>query len=478
MTASERKAQTASALPGGLPALAFSPLHRPINDRQSQITSDRYAQVLSAINAKQAALDQARGHAGIIDPGAGQVDERQGLTSVPGLLRRTAFGPADAGVAHGREPPAAGLRPLPAKGERAAIEVTRGDWEQAHDFADRLTEVRRAITELKVGPHGERLVSGLNNRRAEVVGLDQPLVSIREALSRHQFAAASPIGSNARLYGQAGKGDASMLWYDHLSRPIAGRVGKRRKRVPVTEAVSEAKRTNARDTESLPADLRRLPRSIVLGHELIHTFRSAHGMAVKPPREMRKVADDRKSEFTDSLRDLTTGNTEHEVMNSLAQHARLREEFETVGLVPVPKGYLQHPTENSLRREYHRNLTGEQMDTLEPGDHRLRVGYTAAAATGPRPTLRGPARRLHYGGVTPSAEDARLKKLHAQHGQATVEDIRQAVEGSAGEIRATPRPPRTAAEAAAARQSRAAEETARLAAEALAKRRAAEQSLF
>jgi Effector protein len=231
--------------------------------------------------------------------------------------------------------------------------------EKGHQFADRIARVRRVVADLKSGPLGESLVTGIQSRadqsRRPTAYQKKKTRELWEEKADHlrhvsiyapQSGAswsernfARPIEDNKALRsgGQAGRGTGTDITFDDNVYNVLHDSGTGR--VPVLRddpGPLLRRATNARvirpNKNALPPGLRNLPPAVILGHELVHAYRAAHGIGL-----MNRTVD------------ATVSEDEREVR-------RLQEEFETVGLLSPDSKQSSHPTENDLRREHNERV--------------------------------------------------------------------------------------------------------------------------
>jgi len=221
---------------------------------------------------------------------------------------RQALRPADYGVVH---PQLSGIR------------TRRGVGQSAAEYYEHMVDTRRSINTLMRAPVGEQMLRDINARTAAVnPGLHgtarNPLTAVDIHSGRHEVPDSqmsqrprldpmNPIASAQRAFrydGLAGAGQASRVNYNEMA-PSANRF-------------------------------------VSLGHEMVHAWRAAHGVGVSAPQVAPRRGDPLLNPPTDPI-----------VGNVVAHTTHMREEFETVGLLPTPNLPLA-PTENRLRAEHAR----------------------------------------------------------------------------------------------------------------------------
>jgi hypothetical protein len=218
--------------------------------------------------------------------------------------------------------------------EYRGIRVRRDDGQSPEHYTDLLRDARASVSRLDEQAIGHRLLTGLQSRTQAVnqghVGNERTnpatVVDIHSGRGLHPDSANShrvrhnntyqDIQRGYRYDGKSGAGIASRVNYDE-SRP-------------------------------------RPDRFISLGHELIHSYRAAHGQMVSPP----EVGPQRGHK-------LLNPPTDPVVKQVIGQHAHLQEEFETVGLSPTPRS-PNPPTERGLRAE-HLYKPRDDYSGLRPG---------------------------------------------------------------------------------------------------------------
>jgi hypothetical protein len=216
--------------------------------------------------------------------------------------------PADYGVVH---PNLQGIR------------TRRDNLQSGHQFADFTSDVRHSTGALMSQPNGHRLLTELNGR------------------------------TNAVNPGQTGT----------LNKPltVADVYSGRNERIPNANAprhdgtyggIQQAYRYDGKPGSGLPSTLkyddrfdaqRPGTRFNSLGHESVHAWRNAHGIAVSP------------LEVSPRRNDPLLQNNDPIVGKVIGHHSHMQEEFETVGIKPTPHtpnrdGWT--PNENQIRREH------------------------------------------------------------------------------------------------------------------------------
>ncbi|MBX2809074.1 MAG: type III secretion system effector protein [Cellvibrionaceae bacterium] len=200
------------------------------------------------------------------------------------------------------------------------IRARRAPGQTAADYYDHMLDTRRSMNTLTSQPVGRHLVQQLNNR-GTFLDPGAPhnehhnpytfvdIFANNANTARPRLDPMNPIGSAQQAYrynGVAGVGQGSRVGYN-------------------------ANQASAN-------------RFIGLGHELVHAYRNAHGIGVSPP--------DVSPRRNDAVLATPIGGG-HTVNTVVGQHARLKEEFETVGIQATP-GHPGIPTENGLRAEHGR----------------------------------------------------------------------------------------------------------------------------
>ncbi|WNG46655.1 hypothetical protein F0U60_22975 [Archangium minus] len=217
--------------------------------------------------------------------------------------------PADYGVVH---PDLQGIR-------------TRRDSGQAgHQFADFTGDVRHSTSALMSQPNGNRLLTELNGRTQAVnpgqVGtLRNPLTVADISSGRDRVEM-----SNSNSPRHDGTYGSIQQAYRYDGVPNAG--------LPSNIKYDErfdAQRPGARFNS--------------LGHESVHAWRNANGLAVSP----LQVSPRRNDPFLQ--------NNDPIVGKVIGRHSHMQEEFETVGMKPTPHtpnrdGWA--PNENMIRQEH------------------------------------------------------------------------------------------------------------------------------
>jgi hypothetical protein len=288
-----------------LPRIAFGsiPVDEPaaVVQRQKNKKKSLRARVREKLAASQALSAREKRFAPIRPPAPSPVRPTiEQLAAGRANLKR-----ADYGVAH---PDLRGIR------------VRRDAGQSAEHYTDLLTDTRASISRLAEKPVGQQLLTGLNARTQQVhpgqVGNDRtnPLtvVDIRSGRGLAPDSAMSHIVRHNNTYSDAQRG------YRYDGKSGAG----------------IASRVNYDESRARP------DRFISLGHELVHAYRAAHGNAVSAP-EISPQRDHR----------LLKAPTDPVVRQVIGQHAHLREEFETVGLLPTPR-VANPPTEAGIRAEH------------------------------------------------------------------------------------------------------------------------------
>jgi hypothetical protein len=200
------------------------------------------------------------------------------------------------------------------------IRVRRAAGQSAASYYDHMLDTRRSMNKLMSQPTGQHLVKQINTRgayldpgqRRNEQANPYSFVDIFQGdrnAARPKLDAMDPIGSAQKAYrydGVASEGTGSRVTYN-----------------------SNQASAN---------------RFIGLGHELVHAYRNAHGIAVSAP----DVSPKRNEPVLSTP--IGGGNTVNTVVG---QHSLLKEEFETVGIQPTP-GHPVIPTENGLRAEHGR----------------------------------------------------------------------------------------------------------------------------
>ncbi|PTL76613.1 M91 family zinc metallopeptidase [Vitiosangium sp. GDMCC 1.1324] len=227
--------------------------------------------------------------------------------------------PTDYGVVH---PDLQGIR-------------TRRDSGQAgHQFADFTSDVRHSTGALMSQPNGNRLMTELNGRTQAVnpglVGTQNKPLTVADVYSGRN---ASIPNANAPRYDGTYAGIQKAYRYD--GTPGAG--------LPSTLKYDE------RFNEQNPG-----ARFNSLGHESVHAWRNANGVAVSP------------LEVSPRRNDPLIQNNPPIVGQVIGHRAHMQEEFETVGMKPTPHtpnrdGWA--PNENLIRQEHglplRNNYSGE-----------------------------------------------------------------------------------------------------------------------
>jgi len=213
---------------------------------------------------------------------------------------------------------------------------TKRDADQSPElFTDHLQDVRRSTTELMSQPVGNRMLTELNARQTHVnppaIGNNpSTMVNIHSGrgLNNDTAMSQSPkfdgtiadVQRGYRFDGVAGTGQASKVTYDE-SKPSANR-------------------------------------DISLGHEMVHAWRTAHGLAVAPPQisHQRNAAVLNRPDDPDRIFE-----------QSIALHAQHKEEFETVGLQPTPHTPMDWAPSENLIREEHGKSSRDNYSGAIPG---------------------------------------------------------------------------------------------------------------
>lgn len=269
--------------------------------------------------------------------------------TTPQLLQGRPLRQADYGVVH---PDLSGIR------------TRRDSWQSGHEFADFTSDARASTGALMSQPHGRRMLTELNGRTEALnpgrVGTPTHPLTVADIHSgrraeipnSHRPRYGDTLGSlqaGYRYDGVPGAGQASRIQYDD------------------------------RFDERHPG-----MRFNSLGHESVHAWRTAHGIGVSP----LEVSPRRNDPFL---------GTQPPVLGQMiGHHAHLREEFETVGIVPTPhrpNGWA--PNENMIRREHglpsRNDYSGETParidDMLRPADEATddRSWYTRTFTNQPSP---------------------------------------------------------------------------------------------
>ncbi|ASP38490.1 hypothetical protein CHH28_07300 [Bacterioplanes sanyensis] len=221
------------------------------------------------------------------------------------VAARQALRRADFGVAHSKA---------------TNIRVRRAHGQSAASYYDHMLDTRRSMNKLMSQDTGKHLVQQINTRgayldpgqRRNEHANPYSFVDIFQGdrnAARPKLDPLDPIGSAQKAYrydGTASEGTGTHVTYN-------------------------SNQANAN-------------RFIGLGHELIHAYRNAHGMAVSAP----DVSPMRNEPVLATP--IGGGSTVNTVVG---QHSLLKEEFETVGIQGTP-GHGAIPTENRLRAEHGR----------------------------------------------------------------------------------------------------------------------------
>jgi hypothetical protein len=251
---------------------------------------------------------------------------------------------------------------------RGRDQENNGD-EAPHLFADRIERIRRTVDELKSGKQGNKLISGIQSTGSDVKqwkpidtkkvvdsktfsqrwesgvrDLSKVLINTPSAdASRYS---ASPLNTtpSQRLDAKPGGGSDSEVTFDDNYYNVLARldpdIGPKEQfpgPKPVLRDNSDPSSAR-RNTDALPAGLRSLPPAVILGHELVHAYRNALGIAVKHEKPAAQAS----------------------AVEEIEQKVRLlQEEFETIGLKRKKKRL--HPTENNFRREYNKRIKGGSL---------------------------------------------------------------------------------------------------------------------
>jgi len=297
-----------------------------------------------------------------------------------------------------------------------------GQPEEGYQFADRIERVRRALADLKSGRRGGELVSGIQSAadlsdaggkwgsgaaaRARP-GVERSFAERweqnAEALSHVSIYAPDPgapaskrnfaqaYGGEARAGGERGSGSKTRITFDDNAYNVLAPFGNAQ--VPVLRG-----RENSFNPDALDPGLRELPPSVVLGHELVHAYRHARGIAVKNYPDLKTQASEGKR---------SKDKKRHEDNLKEYEVRKLQEEFETVGLLRPPSKRWSHTTENDLRKDYNERVKRGKRD-----------------AKGKR--LLGPIRpRKDYSGRKPRLQREMLASLPRERRREINEDFRK-----------------------------------------------------
>jgi hypothetical protein len=212
---------------------------------------------------------------------------------------------ADYGVAH---PDLRGIR------------VRRGDGQSPEDYADNLVDTRASMHRLMSQPVGSRMLTELNARTESV---NPGLVGneIKNPLKVADIHSGRGLHPDSQMSHRPRHNNT----YDDAQRAY---------RYDGTHGMGQASRINY--NEMAPKG----DRFISLGHEMVHAWRAAHGVAVSPP----EVSPQRGAAILNPP-------TDPIVKGVIGRHAQLKEEFETVGLQNTPR-MAWAPNENMIREEH------------------------------------------------------------------------------------------------------------------------------
>jgi len=215
------------------------------------------------------------------------------------------------------------------------IRTRRGVGQSPEHFADHLQDVRRSTTELMSQPVGARMLTEINSRQAQVNPLALP---------------GQPQPTMVDIYSGRGLDNDSKM--SHRPRHD-GTLGDVRKgyRFDGVAGTGQASRINYDESSHSPN------RGISLGHEMVHAWRTAHGLGVAPPQ----VSPQRNAAILN-----TPGDDQRIIEQAVELHAQKQEEFETVGLAPTPHAAWA-PTENLIRAEQGRAARNDYSGST-PGD--------------------------------------------------------------------------------------------------------------
>lgn len=263
------------------------------------------------------------------------------VTALQLQLRRATLRRADFGVVH---PQLSGIR------------TRRGAHQTAAEFYEHMIDTRRSVNRLMGQPVGAQMLHEINARTAALnvggVGTARnPLTAVDIFSGRHEVPDSrmshrprldpmNPMASARRAYrfdGAASAGQASRINYDETARSAN--------------------------------------RFISLGHELVHAWRAAHGTMVSPPEI---------SPLNNTAPVLNLPTDPGGVVRQAVGHvARLREEFETVGLRPTPRR-PNAPTENRIRAEHGRPVRTDYSGIAPTSPNYLQPLITVDTATDDR----------------------------------------------------------------------------------------------
>ena len=201
------------------------------------------------------------------------------------------------------------------------IRSRRGAGQSVPDYFEHMVDTRRSAARLMSRPSGRQMLEQLNAQTGNVT--DPGHVQDEQ----HNPATVVDISSGAGLAAdnqmqQAPRHDGT---YQDIQRAY---------RFDGQRGAGQASRVNYNHT-ALGAN-----RFNSLGHELVHAWRAAHGVAVSPPEVSQRRDDPILAAGPGGL-----------VGNVIGEAARQREEFETIGLLPTP-GMPGAPSENLIRQEH------------------------------------------------------------------------------------------------------------------------------
>jgi len=204
---------------------------------------------------------------------------------------------------------------------------TRREGLEAHEFADLTTDARASTHKLMAEANGERMLRELNAHTNALPsasnGLGEPqtvanIVSGPNMMhSPRHNGTYDDLQKGYRYDGKHGDGLASKITYNPNAK--------------------SALRYNS------------------LGHEGVHAWRMAHGLAVSPP-EISPMRND------PSLQ-IQSEDGKSKVQDFVDHHAHMQEEFETVGLLPTPHKPNNDnwaPNENLIRAEHAKDYLDDQ----------------------------------------------------------------------------------------------------------------------
>ncbi|ATB42932.1 hypothetical protein CYFUS_008411 [Cystobacter fuscus] len=228
--------------------------------------------------------------------------------------RRENLYPADYGVVHPELP---GIR-------------TRRETQSGDDFADFTRDVRESTHTLMRPPVGYEDTNRVSTGRRMMTELDSRTAHLNPG------ATPTPYRPSTSVNIYSGRG-----------QPMPNRHAARHE--GTYDSLRPAYRYEGQASSGRPSDIRydesgERDRHISLGHEMVHGWRTAHGVAVSPlavsPYNNDPVFARTDPQFRAPMRE------------TIEDRLRLSEEFETVGLRQTPHtpgGWA--PTENAIRQE-------------------------------------------------------------------------------------------------------------------------------